>query len=412
MKKTYVLFLIAYLFIYEFFDTYCTSYYTAVVSYIQADFKIDHSQWYMVMALASLGMFLAMFSQLFADVFGRKLMMITVFFGMGLSSLIMYLSQSKVQFIAGFFLLWVFFSSDIWVIVVSEESPKEKRARYASLVLVFGSLGGIAIPFLRGLFIHSLPSDDPTLWRTMTYLAILALPLSLLGFFMKETQAFAIQKSESGQFNLKKALAMVKQPFILVPKSIMLVFLIIGVVSGMLMGAYSTLEAYLTKMIGNTRIINNTLTAAAIGTLIFFVTTGLLADKWGRKQVFCYCFGLNFISSLLFILMMPSLTAAKNYIPIYIITIIAYGSYWGLLFLSKIHCLECFPTEIRGTSAGLRSLSFAFGLTSGSLLCSALSTVMSLDEIYVLFSGIAVLIIPFLVIKFLPETKGIKITGA
>lgn len=73
--------------------------------------------------------FLAMFSQLFADIFRRKPMLITVFFGMGLSSLIMYLSQSTSQFIAGFFLLWVFFSSDIWVFVVSEESPKEKRAR-------------------------------------------------------------------------------------------------------------------------------------------------------------------------------------------------------------------------------------------------------------------------------------------
>lgn len=411
MKKPYVLFLFAYLFMYEFFDTYSTSYYAAVVSYIQADLQIDHSQWYMVMAFASLGMFLAMFIQLLADVFGRKLMMMTVFFGMGLSSFIMYLSQSKGQFIAGFFLLWVFFSSDIWVIVVSEESPKEKRARYASLVIVFGSLGAIAIPILRSHFIHSSPSVDPTLWRTMTYLAILALPLSLLGFFMKETQAFEIQKPKSGQFNLKKALAMVKQPFILVPRSIMLVFLIIGVMCGMLMGAFSTLEAYLTKMIGDTHIINNTLAAAAIGTLIFFGTTGLLADRWGRKLVFCLCFGLNFISILLFISMMPSLTATKNYIPIYIITIIANGSYWGLLFLSKIHCLECFPTEIRGTSAGLRSLSFAFGLTSGSLLCSALSTVMSLDEIYIIFSGTAVLIIPFLVIKFLPETKGIKITG-
>ena len=396
---------------YEFFDTYSTSYYTAVVSYIQADFKIDHSQWYIVMAFASLGMFPAMFNQFLADIFGRKPMLITVFFGMGLSSLIMYLSQSTGQFIAGFFLLWVFFSSDIWVIVISEESPKQKRARYASLVIVFGSLGAIAIPILRSLFIHSSPSVDSSLWRTMTYLAILALPLSLLGLFMKETQAFEIQKPKHGQFDLKNTLSIFKKPFLVGTRSIMLVFLIIGVICGMLTGAFSTLEAYLTKMIGDTRIINNTITAAAFGSLIFFGITGLLADRWGRKLVFCFYFGLNFIAILLFILLMPTFTAAKNYIPIYIITLITNGSFWGSIFLSKIHCLECFPTEIRGTSSGWRTMSFAFGITSGSLLCSSLSTVMSLDEIYLLFSGIAVLVVPFLVIKFLPETKGIKITG-
>lgn len=411
-KTSYALFLFVYVILYEFFDTYSTSYYTAVVSYIQADFQIDHAQWYAVMALASLGMFLAVFIQFLADIIGRKPMLIAVFFGMGLSSLIMYLSRSIAQFMAGFFLLWAFFSSDIWVIVVSEESPKESRARYASLVIVFGSLGAIAIPVLRGIFVHAPPSVDPSLWKTMTYLAILALPLSLLGLLMKETQAFDTHRPGPGHLEPRKTLALLKQPFSAETRPAMLVFLVIGTICGMLTGAFSTLEAYLTKTIGITDIINNTIVAATIGTLLFFGITGLLADKYGRKLVFCLYSGLNFIAIVLFILLLPGLAAAGNYFPAYMITLVANGSFWGLLFLSKIHCLECFPTHIRGTSSGWRSLSFAFGIVSGSLLCSGLATVMSLDVIYLLFSGTALLVIPFLVIRFLPETKGIGITGA
>ena len=93
----------------------------------------------------------------------------------------------------------------------------------------------------------------------------------------------------------------------------------------------------------------------------------------------------------------------------YIIVFFVMGLFWGSFLLTKIFCLECFPTQIRGTSSGWRSFSFALGITIGSLLSSALVKVMPLSMIYILFSGLALLIIPVLVIKFLPETKGLKI---
>jgi sugar phosphate permease len=119
---------------------------------------------------------------------------------------------------------------------------------------------------------------------------------------------------------------------------------------------------------------------------------------------------MHYVIVVLFLLLTPNLAMQKNYIPIYILTFLANGSFWGSFLLSKIHCLECFPTEIRGTSSGWRSFSFAFGITGGSLLSSELVTVMSLSNVYLLFSSFAIVVIPLLVMKFLPETKGIVIT--
>ena len=67
---------------------------------------------------------------------GRKPVMILTFFGMGFASFIMYISQDILTFTFGFFLSWVFFSSDVWVIIISEEAPAEKRARYSYLIAV------------------------------------------------------------------------------------------------------------------------------------------------------------------------------------------------------------------------------------------------------------------------------------
>ncbi len=107
--REYMIFLFIFMMLYEFMDSYTTSYYTSVVSYIQADLQIDDSTFYLVQAIASVGLLLVVFVQSLADRVGRKPMMIVVFFGMGLASLIMHLSKGVVLFTVGFLLSWIFF---------------------------------------------------------------------------------------------------------------------------------------------------------------------------------------------------------------------------------------------------------------------------------------------------------------
>ncbi len=131
MGKGYLIFLFIYLFLYEFMDSYTTSYYTSVVSYIEADFGIDHSTFYLVQAIASIGLLLVLVIQNMADVLGRKPVLIFVFFGMGFASFILLISPNIMVFTIGFLLSWIFFSSDMWVIIISEEAPAKKRGTYS-----------------------------------------------------------------------------------------------------------------------------------------------------------------------------------------------------------------------------------------------------------------------------------------
>ncbi|MBT4092229.1 MAG: MFS transporter [Deltaproteobacteria bacterium] len=405
----YMIFLFSYMMLYEFFDTYTTSYYSIVVSYIQADFGMDHSQWYGIMAIASLGMFVVLINQLLADIIGRKPMMIIVFLGMGVASLILFMSKTITGFALGFFLLWMFFSSDIWVIIVSEEAPREKRARYTYLVALFGALGAIAIPICRGIFIHADASVDPTLWRTMTYLAMAAIPLSLLGFGMKETRAFKLRKEKPITGEDKRTIGKLKEPFGKETRSRMLTFMAIGLIFGLVTAAVTTLEVYFSKIVGDVEIVTNVFYVATIGTFVFFGITGLLADKFGRKAVMILYVSTYFTTVLMLVFLIPVLADSQNYLLIYLIAFLSNGSFWGGFMMSKTYCVECFPTEIRGTSAGWRSMSYALGITIGALISSALAKSLSLGAIYIIFSGIAVIVIPFLVKTYLPETRGLEI---
>jgi MFS family permease len=411
LNKPYILFLFFYMVLYEFFDSYNTSYYSVVVSYIEADFNINDSQWYLILAVASLGLFAVLGIQFLADKIGRKPMMIVAFFGMGIASLSLFLAQTPVQFTIGFFFLWMFFSSDIWVIIVSEETPKETRGRYTYLISLIGALGVIAIPVCRTIFINVPASEDPTLWRAMTYLAMAAIPLSFLGFGIKETRAFIEQKQHRNNLNASN---LTPKQSILDPlksehKQKTFAFIIIGFILGAGAAANSTIEVFLSELISDVSIVNALFLIATLGTFVFFGITGVLADKIGRKKTFASYLGINFIALLIAVLSGEILAERVVFFPLFILVFLVNGSFWGAFMLSKTYCVECFPTAIRGTSSGWRAFAYAFGITSGSVLSSILVEMIGRGNLFILFSGLAVFLLIPIVFKKLPETKSIEI---
>jgi hypothetical protein len=85
-----------------------------------------------------------------------------------------------------------------------------------------------------------------------------------------------------------------------------------------------------------------------------------------------------------------------------------FGAYWSFSGINRVHCLETFPTEIRGTSSGWRSFAYALGVVGGSALASGLTHFISLGTILFLFS---LFIVPVLIVNqfTLPETKKVAI---
>jgi MFS family permease len=405
--------------LYEFMDSYTTSYYTSVVSYIQNDFGIDSDIFYLVQAIASVGLLLVVFIQNLADRAGRKPVMIIVFFGMGLASLIMHLSSfagSIGLFTFGFLLSWVFFSSDIWVIIVSEEAPAKKRARWSYLIAVVGALGAVAIPICRTIFIGN--STEPAAWRGMNYLAFFAMAFALMGFGMKETNAFLEKKREGFVDKTeKKALrkARLTAPFKSVePRKRMIAFMFIGLLLGIMAAVISTFEEYLNNIIVDTygglpEQVNVVIYVATLGTFVFFGITGLLADKMGRKPTIYLYAGTNVIFFIIMAFSADYFASIGAFWIFWIFGFFMNGSFWGMFMLSKTFCVENFTTGMRGTAAGWRSLMYAIGLISGSLISSFLVRFFDLQYLYLLSSALTAIGVTLFTLFFLPETKGLDI---
>jgi len=385
MGKGYLIFLFIYMFLYEFMDSYTSSYYTSVVSYIEADFGIDDSTFYLIQAIASVGLLLVLVIQNMADVWGRKPIMIVVFFGMGFASFILLISPNIMVFTIGFLLSWVFFSSDIWVIIISEEAPAEKRGTYSYIIAVLGAFGAIAIPVCRSIFVKVAPSVDPTAWRGMNYLALLAMPLAFLGFGMKETIAFKNRKNvkKLPTDGKKEILVKEKQKKLLLPfktehKVKLIIFMVFGLMMGMSAAVNSTLEVFFTSNIvikygASPDVVTNITYVVILGTFVFFGITGIIADKLGRKRLFYIYFAINTIFFVILVFFVDPLAASGSYWVFALAGFFVNGSFWGIFMLSKTYCVENFPTSIRGTSSGWRSFMYAIGLIVGSLISSVLA---------------------------------------
>ncbi|MCP4760534.1 MAG: MFS transporter [archaeon] len=413
--RGYFILFIVFMILYEMQDTYTSNYLRMVVDSIYLDLDIGDIQWYLIFGIASLGLFVVPVIQYLSDIVGRKPVMIFIFFGMGIASLILFFSQDIIQFTIGFFLLYVFFSSDMWIIIVSEEVPKEKRAKYIFLISFLGTIGAIAIPVSQQIFVDP---NVPASWRGMTYFAISALFMSLLGFGLKETRAFRNRKDKGMNSKKKVDYNKIIEPFNQENKAKMIALITINFFIGAATAAASNIQKYLTDILSVTEsnpiIISDTVamivTIAAMGSFFFFGVTGLLVDRIGRKPVFYIYIVLNVISTVCLTVMCPILAENGLFLVIALLSFIISGVSWGIYMLSKAVCVECFPTEIRGTSSGWRSLFYALGTTIGAFIAASLSYLnVELGVIYIIFAVVIGIILPPVIIKFLPETKGLEI---
>ncbi|MHA1819294.1 MAG: MFS transporter [Promethearchaeota archaeon] len=407
LSKSYIIFIIIYFGLYEIFDSYNTSFYPSISSFIIADlFGNNVSFYYLSISVASIGLYVVFVVQFLMDVVGRKPILITVFFGMALSLILLGTASTVPQFTFYMFLLFIFFSSDVWVVIVLEEAPPDKRAIYSYLISFIGVVGVIIIPFMRTYLINAL---QPQTWRNMTLIGYIILPLAFLGFFVKETRAF-IEKKKSRQLrqNWRKDIILIKLKKLFGKENgnikRILVFIIIGIITGMNYASFQTIETFFRQYIANDTV-SLIILVASLGSILVFATAGIIADKIGRKKLM-----IIFSSTLpLFLVLLIFATMQQNLAMIFIFVVLTQISFWGMYTLSKIYCAESFDTDIRGTASAWRAISYAFGLTIGSLILSNLTTGLSLGMSYISIGIWSLIIVPPLIHKYLKETKGINI---
>ncbi|MHA1689085.1 MAG: MFS transporter [Promethearchaeota archaeon] len=416
-SKRYFIFMILVLMCVEILDTYTTNFPNIIPSRIIAEFlseypsNVANSLYALCVAIASIGMYVVFFNQLMADKFGRKILLAFTVFGMAFTSLLLLFSTNIIQYTIYLLLLYMFFSSDIWVIYINEESPPDKRAIWTDVILMGGVTGSILLPVFRSIYISETVSN----WRGMTYFPIfLGIPLSitiLLAF--KETLKYEEikelkQKGKIGEEKVNILSENLKIIFSSKRKKEIASVLIMTFLVGMNYIFVSLGESYISSNPNlNQNDINIIVLVMSLSVVLGYLITGILADKYGRKPLF---YGYSILFPISIVLVMAGSFLSQGALLIVCIGAgLANVSYWGLGVVIRLVIIELTPTNVRGTSSGLKGLFNAAGITTGLLLSSVITLYLGLMASFIITCLLLFLNLP-LIYFFIKETKGINLS--
>ncbi len=394
-SRKYILFLTVVAILYDLFDSFVTNVPNVINDLVAADFHITTDQYAYALGFFSLGTFFALVSQSIADRVGRKPMLFIAFLGMGVSCFTLALAQDIVQYAVAAFFMYIFFSSDIWTIMVSEDGPKDARARLVTIVLTFGAIGSLLTAVFRSLL------AAPFGWRGVTWFGIAAIPCAFICLFTKETGAYEILKQQRKQGKQTISQGVWKKPFQGNYRTTFVGLMSVAFIIGLNYLFITMGLTYLQTERGFTQDQNDLVVLImTISAVIGFLVTGVLADKVGRKISYHLFTSIMIVGLFLAIFGLGDLV----YTGIFLFGM----SFWGSAILSRLLCLECFPTDIRGASAGWRTLFFAAGSSAGAFIASALIPLIRLTGVFIIYSLILIITIP-LIWRCVSETKGCKL---
>jgi MFS family permease len=325
-------------------------------------------------------------------------------FGMVLIAFLINFSVTIVDFGIYLFALWFFTRSDIWMIFIGEDAPKEKRAFWTNIILIFGLSGAILAPILRSRVITSISSN----WRPLTWIIIIVgIPLGLLILFtLKEPKVYSDMKSGEQS---KESVIKMKQNVKKILQSANRKQIVSALVISFILGVNSVFRNLVENVITSSPFLEEQQISlirlfGVIAVYIAVFLIGMLADKFGRLPLLYFFSIMIPIARIMF-----ALVVNQPYFT-FILTSIFVGlsefGYWGGWITISIVILELVTTQSRGTGAGLKSFAGAFGITVGFLLTS-LITFFSNLSISFIFLGLLTLIIAPLTYLYLKETKRI-----
>ena len=409
--KKYLLGLFIFLCFMEILDTYTTMSPMVIVSSVQQDLYMNglgltleqaDAAFAKTLLIASIGMYVGIFARLFADITGRKIWLFITAFGMGLGAIIVGTSNSVAIFTVGLFILYVFYSSDIWAIYVAEEAPKKKRGIYQNLVLIAGLLAGVAGFILMGIFI----TDEHQNWRPLVLIGGFGIVLAFFVFLLDETAPFKEMEAKR-----KEAGAPRNNPF----KNMMKVFkgeygknilpvLIIMFIVGFTQSIGTMGETLLARHLGHestTILLGLTL----LWIFLAYLLVGLGMDKFGRKPIKIISSIVGPIAVIFYILGL-TVWGWTNILLLSALSGLVTMAGQGILLPNKIAGYESVSTEIRGATASWMAFVRAIGNTLGLLIATFLIENLSLGWATLIITCTYLITIP-VTLLWGKETKGI-----
>jgi MHS family alpha-ketoglutarate permease-like MFS transporter len=408
-SKSYFKYLVFVLMLVQILDTYSTLYPGSIPSLIVAEFlsgiptNIANSIVTLAGSITSIGMYFLFFNQYLVDKIGRKRMLTITVIGMSIASLGMFLSINYVMYVSFKFFLYFFFMSDIWLILVNEESKQGKRALNTNIILMAGLFGAVIMVIFRFVFITDLNPN----WRGMAlFPMIFGVPLSIVIYFtLKETSKFQEMK-EITKGDSRSFIGDIKSVFQIENKKSFVYILAISFLFGFSNLFIGLFELYIADVGSIPQSQVNIMFFLTIFTvMIAYLTNGFLADRIGRKPLL-YVWSLLLPFSVI-MWVWGAVNSANAFLIVFFGYAISHISYWGLWGIIRIIAIEMMPTDRRGTGVGVRSLIGAIGTTLGLLVSSISILLLGLGLTFIIFVFGNLVIVPLGF--FLKETKGVNL---
>jgi len=401
-------FLIFYVIAYVIVDGFLTAMPIHINDNLLFEFGLTEPQYYVILSIASLGLIAVFALQYFADIIGRKWAIIISFIGMTISGSLMGFALDEEQFTIFFFFSFFFVSSDVWVIYVSEEVAPQNRGRAIFWITIFTVAATFIGPIARRIAMQE-PVDiaSAATWRYLPMIFIVIIPIALLGFGIKESSAYIENKKsrpiESIQDKIKKLGKVYKGEY----KVRFLVFILSGIYLGLGFTSISLFDPFLHDYFGNTDQVTTTWIIMSVFAMAAFFLIGPITDKFGRKSTSYVICIIELISLILLVLSMYFLPIISQPL-IAVLSGLTFAAYYSFLSLNRVHCVELFPTEIRGTALAWRSFAFAIAVVGGSALSALLTNFIEVGYVFIIYSCLIPFVM-FAIWKYLPETKNISI---
>ena len=417
-----------------FFEGFDISMMSLAAADVRAGLGISRESWGLIFSITRVGIVASFFLLLFADRFGRRLLLFVTVLGFGAVTGLTALARDAVEFTALQTLARFFLQAEyaLAVIVIGEEFPARLRGRAIGVLTAFATIGVMVMakvqPFVllapgaEGNWLHDSAlaavaafqralglTEDRTAWRGLYFLGLPPLLLIfVLRLGMRETRRFEAVAASRERLGWRAELAeqwrAARTPFLpAYRRRTLIVTLLWNFVHLLTAPSVAYWVIYAREEVG--------LDARTIGDIVFWAYVagafgnflgGTLIDRIGRRATCALFYTLGSIA-------LVALFHTRHMPWQYAFHISCVGSFGAAIAATHAYASELFPTEIRATGyAWATNLFGRFTEIVTPALIGLLIPSLGISWAVTL-AGFGPILGALFVLRFAPETRGLTL---